>query len=196
MEQLTPWILRYGYEQGLFPMAEDDGEIAWFSSRLRALVPIEGIHVSKSFRRFLNQTDFRVSYDRDFEAVMRGCKENRDTWISEEMVQVYIEVHREGWAHSCEVWSGEDLIGGIYGVAIGGIFCGESMFSRVSNASKFGLFHLVNQVRSLGFIAFDAQFINEHTQSLGAYEIPEADYLALLERGKRIKTPWSGQAQF
>ncbi len=188
-------------------MAEGaDGPIHWYTPVDRCLMPIEGIHVSRSLRRKLNRSfvlppdadpridetqQLLVTFDREFETVMRSCQRPGEDWISEEMIGIYVAIHHEGWAHSCEVWQAGQLVAGVYGVAIGGCFCGESKFHRVTDASKVALYHLVEHLRQIGFEMFDAQFINEHTQSLGAYEIPQAEYVQRLQRILRTKTPWS-----
>lgn len=183
----------------------DDGPIYWYTPVLRCLIPIEGIHVSRSLQRKLRKTrvlaagepvpsddsGFVVTFDRAFSEVMRACQRPGENWISEEMINVYTAIHGEGWAHSCEVWQAGQLVGGVYGVAIGACFCGESKFHRATDASKVALLHLVKHLQGLGFEIFDAQFINDHTQSLGAYEIPQEEYVRRLKRVVRKTTSWS-----
>ena len=187
-------------------MAEGDtGPVHWYAPVRRCLIPIEGIRVSRSLARKIAKSQilredeavsredggFSITFDRAFTDVMRACQRPGENWISEEMIAVYSAVHAEGWAHSCEVWQSGSLVAGVYGVAIGGCFCGESKFHRVTDASKVALYHLVNHVRGLGFDIFDSQFINEHTRSLGAYEIPQKEYLRRLKLVVQVKTPWS-----
>ncbi len=189
---ITPAMVRFAYSQGYFPMAEsDEGPINWYYPTMRCLMPIEGIRVSRSLARTLKKVPFEVTFDRDFGEVMSSCRRPEDNWISHELIDLYTQIHEEGWAHSCEVWLDGELVGGVYGVAMGSCFCGESMFHRVTDASKVGLFHFVNHLRGLGFTIFDAQFINEHTESLGAYEIPQPEYLARLEVALQNEIQWS-----
>lgn len=200
---LTPFLLRHAYSLGCFPMAMEGGEIGWFEPTKRALFPIEGIHVSASLAKKLARTSveggqvagnpkFVVTFDQTFEQVIRGCLRPEDNWINEEIIQAYTNVHRLGWAHSCEVWSEGHLVGGIYGIALGGCFSAESMFHRVTDASKIALWAMVERCRQLGFVIFDAQIMNSHLKSLGAIEIPKAEYLRRLERAIKLSTPWSG----
>ena len=191
-EQLTPFLIRYGYRQGAFPMTMDDGTVAWFQPRRRALLPIQGIHVSQSLKRTIRKGKFETTFDMAFEQVMRGCLRPSDNWISEEFIQVYTQIHREGWAHSCECWSQGQLAGGIYGLAIGSCFCAESMFHRHTDASKVALWAMVNHCRDMGFTVFDAQIMNTHLASLGAYEISHQEYMRRLQEALAVQTPWSG----
>ncbi|MCE9559417.1 MAG: leucyl/phenylalanyl-tRNA--protein transferase [Armatimonadetes bacterium] len=179
------------YEQGYFPMAGDDGRIDWYSVSQRALFPISGIHVSKSLAKTLRGGEFRVTFDECFGQVMRNCRRPKDNWINEELIQWYEVIHAAGWAHSCEVWAGEELVGGVYGVAIGACFNAESMFHRRTDASKVALWAMVNRCRELGFQVFDAQIMNPHLESLGAYEVPAREYSRLLRQSLTCSTEWS-----
>jgi len=189
-DELTPWLIRQAYEQGIFPMTLEDNEVGWFEPRRRALFPIEGIHVSRSLRKTLRSGRFRVSFDEAFEEVMRGCLRPGDNWISEDFIRVYTLIHHEGWAHSCEVWQGTDLVGGIYGLAMGSCFCAESMFHRVTDASKVALHAMVEKCRELGFTIFDAQVMNPHLASLGAFEIPQRGFLQMLTEALGGEVVW------
>jgi leucyl/phenylalanyl-tRNA---protein transferase len=196
-EELTPWLIRYAYSEGAFPMTMDDGSVEWFQPINRALFPIEGIHVSASMRKVLRKVDrgdlFEVTFDTAFEDVMRGClREPGENWISEEFIRVYTQIHHEGWAHSVEVWEENQLVGGLYGIALGSCFCAESMFHRTTNASKVALWAMVEKCRSLGFTIFDAQVMNPHLESLGAYPMPHAEYVGLLKEALGRATVWSG----
>jgi leucyl/phenylalanyl-tRNA---protein transferase len=190
-DELTPWLIRYGYEQAAFPMTMDDGEVHWFQPRRRALFPIEGIHVSRSLAKTIRQDRFQVTFDTAFEQVMQGCFRPEDNWLSEDFVRVYTEIHRQGWAHSSECWLDGELVGGVYGVALGSCFCAESMFHRRTDASKVALWALVEKCSSLGFMIFDAQIMNPHLKSLGAYEISHSNYVKLLDEALTQTTPWS-----
>ncbi len=190
-EQLTPFLIRYGYRQGAFPMTMEDGDVAWFQPRKRALFPIEGIHVSHSLAQTIRRGEFEITFDKAFEQVMRGCLRPADNWISEEFIQVYTEIHREGWAHSCECWLDGSLVGGVYGLAIGSCFSAESMFHRHTDASKVALWAMVNKCRELGFTIFDAQIMNSHLASLGAFEISHREYMRRLNEALQHETAWS-----
>jgi leucyl/phenylalanyl-tRNA--protein transferase len=190
-EGLTPWLLRYGYQQGAFPMTMEDGEVEWFQPYQRALFPIEGIHRSRSLEKVIRRGDFDITFDHSFEDVMRGCfRPEGENWLTEHFVRAYGEAHREGWAHSCEVWREGRLVGGIYGLALGACFSAESMFHRETNASKIALGAMVDHCRSLGFTIFDAQIMNPHLGSLGAYEVPHQIYMDMLATALTQDTPW------
>jgi len=174
-----------GYRQGIFPMAINKrGDIAWFSPDPRALIPLDGrFHISHSLRRTLKQGKFQVTFDTDFEGVIRACsKSHGDTWISREMIDGYCELHRAGYAHSIETRIKGKLAGGLYGVCIGGAFFGESMFHRVSDASKVALVNLVERLRGSGFMLLDTQWMTPHLAQFGTYLMSKTDYLLLLER--------------
>lgn len=189
--ELTPWLIRYAYEEGAFPMTMDDGEVQWFQPRRRALFPIEGIHVSRSLQKVIRRGDFEVRFDTSFEQVMRACLRPDGNWISEDFIRVYTLIHHEGWAHCAECWQDGELVGGLYGIALGGCFCAESMFHRQTNASKVALWAMVDKCRNLGFTLFDAQIMNPHLRSLGAYEVSHLEYMRMLEEALDIQTDWS-----
>lgn len=172
-------------------MTMDDGQVEWFQPRQRALFPIEGIRVSHSLRKTIRSEKFEIRFDTAFELVMRGCLRPSGNWISEEFIQVYTAIHYEGWGHSSECWCNGELVGGVYGIAIGGCFCAESMFHRETDASKVALWALVERCRDLGFTLFDAQIMNPHLESLGAFEIDHLEYMARLNVALSIETPWS-----
>ena len=188
-DELTPWLIDHAYRQGAFPMTMEDGLVEWFQPLCRALFPIEGIRVSRSLRKVIRQARFEVRFDTDFNAVMRGCLRPDDNWISEEFVRAYGEAHREGWAHCSETWREGKLVGGVYGVQIGSCFQAESMFHRERDASKVALGALVERCRSEGFTLFDAQVMNPHLASLGAFEVSHEEYRALLEAAAAIELP-------
>lgn len=178
--ELTPWLIRHAYQQGIFPMTTDGDQVEWFLPERRALFPISGIRVSRSLRRAMRCFPWEVTFNKNFEQVIRGCLRPHDNWISEEFIRVYGQIHSEGWAHSCEVWLKGQLVGGVYGLSIGRCFCAESMFHRTTNASKIALLHLVERCRECGFTLFDAQIMNPHLASLGAFEVPNSEYQNLL----------------
>jgi leucyl/phenylalanyl-tRNA--protein transferase len=172
-------------------MTMHDGRVEWFQPRERTLFPIEGIHVSHTLARTIRRGVFEVRFDTAFEQVMRGCLRPDDNWISEEFIQCYTQIHLEGWGHCCECWYEGELVGGVYGVAIGSCFCGESMFHRRTNASKVALWAMVLRCRELGFTMFDAQIMNPHLESLGAFEITHRAYQRLLSEALARTTAWS-----
>jgi len=190
-EELTPWLIRYGYERGVFPMTLEGGEVEWFQPRVRALFPLEGIHVSRSLARTIRSGRFEVRFDTSFEQVMRGCLRPDDNWISEHFIRVYTEIHHEGWGHCAEVWMDGELCGGVYGLSLGSSFSAESMFHRHTDASKVALHAMVNQCRELGFTIFDAQVMNPHLKSLGAFELSHTKFMAELGKALRHTTAWS-----
>lgn len=195
---LAPSTLVSAYSNGFFPMpvGERRRTIGWFSPDPRGIVPIDGLHVSRSLRKHLRR--FRYSVDTCFERVMRECGDERRPhgWIDEDFVAAYTELHRLGWAHSVEVWQGDDLVGGVYGVRIARFFAGESMFHRVTDASKAALVALVEALKAGRFELFDVQWTTPHLVSLGALDVSRSDYLGRLhsalrpaERGKTSTSP-------
>lgn len=194
---LTPDLLLYGYARGVFPMAEpdEDGALYWYAPDPRGVLPLDGFHVPKNLRKLVLQGRFDVTTDRVFEAVMRACAApapgRETTWISPEIVGAYTALHRLGVAHSVECWRGGALVGGLYGVALGGAFFGESMFHRARDASKVALVHLVRHLRAGGFTLLDIQFVTPHLAQFGAVEIPRAAYLRLLDAALDVEAVWA-----
>ena len=180
---ITPDLLLQAYMSGIFPMAEgrDDPELFWVDPRRRGIFPLDRFHISRSLRRALRRPDHSVSFDRDFTGVLDGCADRAETWINDEIARLYEALFDRGQAHSVEVWDEDGvLIGGVYGVALGGAFFGESMFSRRTDASKIALAWLVDRLNLAGFSLFDTQFLTHHLASLGAVEVPRAVYHAQL----------------
>ena len=172
-----------GYRRGYFLMADDSGKLDWYSSRQRTLIPLDGrFRYPKSLKRAINQNRFDVAIDRDFVAVCKGCADRDVTWISEELSQIYLALHQAGWAHSFETWQGDELAGGILGIAIGGAFIGESMFYRISEGSKVAMVRLVEHLRQRKFMLFDAQLQNSHLERFGSYIISPRKYQTLLNK--------------
>jgi leucyl/phenylalanyl-tRNA--protein transferase len=188
---LTPELVWHGYSLGYFPMTMEDGQIDWFRPHDRALFPLSGMHVSRSLRRTMRRGGFAVTFDRAFTEVMRGCLRPDANWISDVFIEVYSQIHWDGWAHSCEVWRDDELVGGAYGVVIGSCFCAESMFHRRSDMSKIALHALIERCRDLGFTLFDAQVMTPHLASLGAYNVPHEEYMQLLRAALGQITPWT-----
>lgn len=182
MSGLDPRLLLRGYAAGIFPMADsrDADDIFWVEPRNRAIIPLEGFHVSHSLARTLRQGRFTVTRDQAFAAVIRGCAEREETWINADIERATLGLHAAGHAHSVECWRDGDLVGGIYGVRLGRAFFGESMFSRVTDASKVALAWLVARLRAGHFTLLDCQFMTAHLASLGAVTVARDDYVALL----------------
>ena len=170
------------YRQGFFPMAID-GEIRWFSPRERGIIPLDGFHVSRRLRRVLRQGRFEVAVDRTFDGVLAACASRPDpegTWIDAEIAESYAALYRAGFAHSVETWQNGELVGGLYGVTLHGAFFGESMFHRVTDASKVALAWLVGRLRARGYTLLDIQWVTPHLASLGAVAVHRTRYRALL----------------
>ena len=179
--ELTPDLVLQGYAVGAFPMADPDGEIYWFSPDPRCIFELDQFRVPRSLRPVLNQGRFEVRIDTCFREVIGACANRREgTWISDAIIEVYSELHAWGFAHSVECWRDEILAGGLYGVAIGGAFFGESMFHRQTDASKVALVGLVERLRAREFTLLDTQWPTPHLQRFGAVEIPREEYLQRL----------------
>ncbi|MGA2624506.1 MAG: leucyl/phenylalanyl-tRNA--protein transferase [Bacteroidota bacterium] len=188
---IEPELLLAAYASGFFPMADSrNGEIRWYSPDPRAIIPLDTFRISRSLRQTLKKNLFLIRWNTSFEEVMRSCAEREDTWISEEIIESYLGLHRLGCAHSVESWREGRLSGGLYGVALGGAFFGESMFSRERDASKVALVCLVERLRENGFDLLDTQFLTPHLARFGTVEISRKKYLALLKKAvmKRPKT--------
>jgi leucyl/phenylalanyl-tRNA--protein transferase len=181
---IDPALLVRAYREGIFPMALDDGEIGWFSPDPRGIVPLDAFHVPSRLARTVRSGRFAIQVDSDFTGVMQGCADDRDegTWISDEIFESYTTLHRLGLAHSVETWRAGRLVGGLYGVHLGGAFFGESMFHRETDASKVALVALVDRLVRRGFTLLDIQWVTPHLQRFGAIEIPRAVYLRKLKR--------------
>lgn len=190
MNRLTPQLLISAYCQGIFPMAHDDGNIYWYDPDPRAIIPLENFHIPRSLHRTLKKKLFTITRDQAFSQVIRGCAapapDREHTWISDEIVEAYEHLHGLGWAHSVEVWRNGRLAGGLYGVAVGGLFAGESMFSTETDASKVALVHLVRHLKQQGFTLLDTQFLTPHLQRFGAVEIPASQYKTRLQHALTV----------
>lgn len=188
---LTPEFVLRAYAAGFFPMADPRGRIQWLSPDPRGIFELDGLLISRSLRKSITRGEFELRVNTAFAAVMDGCGDRDEgTWISSGIRRVYIELHRRGHAHSVETWAGAELVGGLYGVSLGGAFFGESMFHRRTDASKVALVALVERMRARGFVLLDTQFLTPHLASLGATEVSREEYLkrlaAALELDRRF----------
>ncbi|MTI09211.1 leucyl/phenylalanyl-tRNA--protein transferase [Curvivirga aplysinae] len=192
--EITPEVLIKAYAVGVFPMAEDrdDEELFWVDPRMRGVIPFDEFHVPRRLKRTIRQQKYNVTFNKDFVGVMEGCAEETTTrprtWINNSIFDLYTSLHMKGCAHSVEVWDGENLIGGLYGVSLGGAFFGESMFSRAADTSKIALVHLISRLVKAKYTLLDTQFITDHLSQFGAKEIPRDEYRDLLENALRIPT--------
>ena len=191
MQLLTPELVLSAYSIGLFPMANDrdDPTIHWIDPLHRGVLPLDRFHVPRSLRKTIRRGRFELSVNRDFPAVIAACAEATPdrprTWLNDDIIRLYVDLHRRGHAHSIETWEAGRLVGGLYGVSLGSAFFGESMFSRRTDASKICLVHLVERLKARGFTLLDTQFTTDHLKSFGAIDIPRRDYEKLLEMAMR-----------
>jgi leucyl/phenylalanyl-tRNA--protein transferase len=186
---LSPRRLLQAYCSGIFPWYDDGYPLCWWSPDPRAIFELDSFRVARRLRRTMRSGRFTLTTNRAFADVIRGCAERDEgTWITDDMIGAYEELHRRGWAHSVEAWCGDTLGGGLYGVAVGGLFAGESMFHRARDASKAALVFTVDRLKQRGFQLFDIQMLTDHTARLGAKEIPRAHYLARLRKALECRT--------
>ena len=180
---LAPETLIRAYCNGIFPMAEgkDTNKIFWISPEVRGVIPLNKFHISKSLRRSIVKRDYNIKINTDFLGVIKNCADRPESWINSDILKAYSDLFNLGFCHSIEVWDNDDLIGGVYGLAIKRAFFGESMFSKRSNASKIALAYLVSRLKYGGFLLFDVQFQSEHLKTLGAIEVLKANYQDLLK---------------
>ncbi len=182
------------YSKGIFPWySSDKSPILWWSPDPRFVLFPENLIVSKSMRPYFNQNKFKVTWDQNFEDIIKNCQkidreDQLGTWITNKMLAAYIQLHKKGYAHSVEVWMGNELVGGLYGISLGKVFFGESMFAKVSNASKFGFISLVNQLKQKGFLLIDCQQETKHLESLGANAIKRKDFIDILNHNNIEET--------
>ena len=184
---IDPELLLQGYRLGVFPMAMGNGTIEWFSPDPRAILPLDAFHLPHALQRVARKKTFEIKIDDRFSDVIEACAKREDTWINREIIESYTRLHELGYAHSVEAWREGQLAGGLYGVAVGGAFFGESMFHRVTDASKIALVALVQHLRAKKFVLLDTQWLTPHLLQFGAVEISRAEYLALLERAVNLK---------
>ncbi len=188
---IAPELLLDGYRRGIFPMAMERGEIAWFSPDPRAVIPIEEFHVPHGLARALRKKTFDVRFDHAFKQTMEACAARSETWINAEIVESYCSLHALGHAHSVEAWRGDELAGGLYGVALAGAFFGESMFHTQTDASKVALHALVQRLREQGFTLLDTQWLTPHLAQFGTCEIPRREYLLRLREALALPCKFS-----
>ena len=194
--EVTPELIIRAYRAGIFPMAEDatDEDLFWVSPELRGIMPLDGFHASKSLKKAMRTSGWDIRVDTDWDGIIEGCAtvgaDRETTWINRTIRAVYGELFRRRVAHTVEVWDGEDLVGGLYGLAIGGAFFGESMFHRRTDASKMAMAHLVERLNAGGFQLLDTQFVTPHLASLGGIEISRADYEDRLAQALAVKGNW------
>ncbi len=189
-EPLDPMLVINAYAQGIFPMADHFGRIRWYAPDPRAILEHDDLHVSRSLRATLRKCIYEVRMDTHFEAVMRCCADREETWINEAFITAYTQLHYAGLAHSVEAWKDGELVGGLYGVALGGAFMGESMFSRATDASKICLVALVEHLKARGYVLHDVQFWTPHLAMLGVKEIPRKAYERRLKEALRLRCTW------
>jgi leucyl/phenylalanyl-tRNA---protein transferase len=183
---IDPELLLQGYRLGVFPMAMEDNSIQWFSPDPRAILPLEDFHVPHALRRLVRKKVFGTTIDNAFSKVIEACAKREDTWINLEIIESYTRLHELGCAHSVEAWKEGTLAGGLYGVAVGGAFFGESMFHHVTDASKIALVALVQHLRARKFALLDTQWLTPHLQQFGGIEISRDHYLRLLRRAVEL----------
>lgn len=187
---LTPKILISAYSQGIFPMAHNDGHIYWYDPDPRTILPLDTFHISRSLARTVRKQKFEVRVNTAFEAVIKACAEpapdRETTWIDQNIITAYTQLHHLGFAHSVESWLNNTLVGGLYGVSLRGLFAGESMFSRQTDASKVALVHLVNRMKTKGLILLDVQFSTPHLEQFGIISIPREEYKNRLAQALEI----------
>ena len=190
-ERITPFQLLHAYSQGMFPMAmsRDDDELFWFSPEVRGVIPLgDDFNIPRSLRKLVKQQRYTVTFDKAFSDVITHCAHSRDdSWINDEIIALFNELHTMGHAHSVECWDAQQLLaGGLYGIALNSAFFGESMFSLQSGASKIALVHLVYHLRKQGFTLLDAQYVNDHLRQFGIQEVPRDEYLTRLRAALNI----------
>jgi leucyl/phenylalanyl-tRNA--protein transferase len=184
--EIEPEFLLKAYQLGVFPMAMHDGEIAWFSPDPRGIIPLDTFHIPHGLKRVLKKNPFEVRINHAFLETMAGCADRPSTWIDRAIVRSYHRLFEMGYAHSVETWQDGQLVGGLYGVALGGAFFGESMFSRVADASKVALVHLVERMRNRGFTLLDTQWSTPHLKQFGCEDISRSRYMRLLDRALSV----------
>ncbi|MEP3345311.1 MAG: leucyl/phenylalanyl-tRNA--protein transferase [Litoreibacter sp.] len=195
--ELTPDLILNAYAQGIFPMAEsrDDDSLFWLDPQLRGVMPLDQFHISKSLRKTIRREPYQIKIDTDFAGVIEGCADREETWINTQIFSIYMDLFQAGYAHSVEVWEGDDLVGGAYGVSLMGAFFGESMFSRRTDTSKIAMAYLVSRLKTGGYTLLDTQFLTPHLASMGGIEIPRASYRRALRAALEVEANFHRQPQ-
>ena len=199
--KLTPEIVLRAYAAGIFPMAEsnDHPDLFWVDPEFRGILPFEHFHMPRSLRKIVRQDKFEIRWNSDFDGVIKGCAENsldrRETWINGEIIHLYSKLFKMGHAHTVECWQDDELVGGLYGVSLRGAFFGESMFSRVRDASKVALVHLMARLKFGGFKLLDTQFVTEHLSRFGALEVPRERYHELLDEAMAVEATYFAELE-
>jgi len=189
---IPPEVLVMAYKQGLFPMAEGvNGPIYWHSPDPRAIIPLDKLKIHKTVRQTIRRENLEFKIDTNFEEVVERCANREECWINEVIYSSFVNLHNFGYAHSVEAYKGKELVGGLYGVSIGGAFFGESMFTEITNASKAAFFYLGYHLLQRGFILLDSQYINPHTELLGAVDIPRSVYMKILKAAVKMPVTFS-----
>lgn len=182
---LSPELIEIAYRLGKFPL-EYNGIIYWQYPLQRGIIPLDGFHISRSLAKTLRRGKFQVTFNQDFEGVMRGCADRPNNWITERFIRVYTDMHRQGKAHSVECWREGRLVGGTYGVALGGAFMAESMFHYETDASKVALAMLVQRLKERGFVLLDVQYLSPHLATMGAIAISDTEYMRRLQEALKL----------
>ncbi len=190
LEQLHPGQVLYAYQTGIFPMADEDGCVHWYAPDPRAILEHANLHISRSLRATMRKGIYEIRLDTAFERVMRLCGSRSETWINDEFVKTYTFLHTLGFAHSVEAWHNNVLVGGLYGMALGGAFMGESMFSHATDASKVCLVALVEHLKNRGYVLHDTQFLTPHLATLGVTEISRTEYERRLQYALTLPCQW------
>ncbi|MBC7997200.1 MAG: leucyl/phenylalanyl-tRNA--protein transferase [Leptolyngbya sp.] len=185
--EFTAELVLRAYTAGIFPMGHDDNVIRWYSPDPRCIIELDNFHASKRLLRTIRQGRFDVKINSAWDQVMRLCADRESTWITEDIIQVYTELHDNGLAHSVEAFLDGELVGGLYGVSIGGAFMGESMFHTATDASKVCLYHLVERMKERGFVLLDSQYVTDHLSTFNARNIPRKEYLSRLKHALTLK---------
>lgn len=182
--ELTPQLLLHAYALGIFPMSEgrSSRDLLWMDPPMRGIFPLDNFRISRSLAKAISKADYTITLNKDIKGVVEGCAEREETWISQKIQSAYLKLHEMGHVQSLEVWRGDDLIGGVYGVTLGAAYFGESMFSRQTNASKIALAYLTTHLKNCGFTLFDTQYLTPHLASLGAIEVERDTYHEMLEK--------------
>lgn len=192
---LTPNLILNAYARGIFPMSDsrEDEDLFWVDPEARGVFPLDGFHISRSLRKRILKEPYEIKINTDFPGVIAQCADRAETWINDRIFLIYIDLFRAGHAHSVEVWEGQELVGGVYGVTLKGAYFGESMFSRRTDASKIALAYLISRLRAGGFTLFDTQFLTPHLASLGAIEISRHAYHAQLKDALQVEANFHRQ---